>query len=159
MSAKPFQAECEPLPGRLSLVRRRTRPIVPSRLPPAPTEPKKTHSPQLPEAEGAPQCGFEGALELIEEGRVALRCSEHRIQALEARIQDMVQLHLAELVRAQAQISWLVERVQLAERRAGDAEAWLDSMCQTIGREFGLAEHAASPRTEIASALEPTALR
>ncbi len=137
MSATPFRDEGEVLALRSVQDEPKARGDGARVLSLTAAQPERGADPKRTEADRLPRRDYSAALNLIGEAQETLRLTEERTQELEAQIQEMAQLHREELARAQTQITQLEHRAKLAERRADDAEGWLDRMNQAITTAFG----------------------
>ncbi len=79
---------------------------------------------------------YAAAFELIRGGQEALHLAEEHNKELEAQLRDMAHQHRDELSRAQAQTVQLEQRARAAERRADEAEGWLERLYQGITAAF-----------------------
>ena len=136
MSAIPSRDEGDVFPLRSVQDEAKGRKDGGRLYPLAPAQSESAAEPRRGEAD-RPRRDYNLVLNLIGEAQETLRLSEERVRELEAQIQDMIQQHREELTRAQTQIMQLEQRARLAERRADDAEGWLDRMNQAITTAFG----------------------
>jgi hypothetical protein len=94
----------------------------------------------VPDAPPSGRRDWSASLDLIHEATAAIRISEERASELEEELQRTVAQAQERAATLEAQIAVALNRAELAERRADDAEEWLARMHDAVVNGFSRRE-------------------